>query len=536
MSPMPAETLSYLQFAGPPVIGAFIGYFTNKVAIKMLFRPLEKKRLLGIPIPMTPGVIPSKRHQLADNMGEVVGDHLLTSKEIGKALQEPKFQKHLEQMIMGRGRVIMQRALPSLPELLPEKFRMYFDTWARVVIHQVSQEVINYLHSDTFETLLTAAIENKADSFLGAEFDEIAPLDERQKIYTFIENQMAKMLASPVMAQWLDDYIYLQLYTIVEENKSINDIVPESLLQFLEENIEKQTPLFLEKLAGILSDPEVRERIVQGACQGVEKFIDSLGPMAGMVHGFINMEMVDEKVREYLEEKEGDITAWLSSSTMQEKTIAILRERFRSFCSKPISELLKSDSGETLRKLSSQFSSQVHQLFANPEFAKAITAMVQENIETHLESGGLTCGQLLNQVVGQDLVAKGKGKLATEAIKLLRSEQTTILLRAMVAKLIDDLSRKPIGKLSNFLPPDIQKTIYSSIRSIVSAMLEREVPGLVRNLDIKRIVADKLNSLDLLRLEGLLLSIMEEQFKYINLFGALLGFLIGCINLLLLNI
>ena len=31
------------------------------------------------------------------------------------------------------------------------------------------------------------------------------------------------------------------------------------------------------------------------------------------------------------------------------------------------------------------------------------------------------------------------------------------------------------------------------------------------------------------------LSIMEEQFKYINLFGALLGFCIGLINLVLLQ-
>jgi uncharacterized membrane protein YheB (UPF0754 family) len=45
-------------------------------------------------------------------------------------------------------------------------------------------------------------------------------------------------------------------------------------------------------------------------------------------------------------------------------------------------------------------------------------------------------------------------------------------------------------------------------------------------------VTEKVDSLDLLRLEGLLLSIMEEQFKYINLFGALLGFLIGFLNLL----
>jgi uncharacterized membrane protein YheB (UPF0754 family) len=66
---------------------------------------------------------------------------------------------------------------------------------------------------------------------------------------------------------------------------------------------------------------------------------------------------------------------------------------------------------------------------------------------------------------------------------------------------------------------------------MASGMLEIEVPGLVQSLNIKKIVTEKVNSLDILKLEGLLLSIMEEQFKYINLFGALLGFLIGCGNI-----
>ena len=64
----------------------------------------------------------------------------------------------------------------------------------------------------------------------------------------------------------------------------------------------------------------------------------------------------------------------------------------------------------------------------------------------------------------------------------------------------------------------------------------REVPSLVDSLEIRQIVTEKVDSLDLLRLERLLMSIMEEQFKYINLFGGLLGFLIGLANLLLLQL
>ena len=67
-----AESAPYLVYLAPPLVGAFIGYLTNRVAIRMLFRPLKAWHLGGIKIPMTPGVIPSKRHQLADNIGTII--------------------------------------------------------------------------------------------------------------------------------------------------------------------------------------------------------------------------------------------------------------------------------------------------------------------------------------------------------------------------------------------------------------------------------------------------------------------------------
>ena len=68
----------------------------------------------------------------------------------------------------------------------------------------------------------------------------------------------------------------------------------------------------------------------------------------------------------------------------------------------------------------------------------------------------------------------------------------------------------------------------------LSRKLETDLAAL--SLQLAQEDGGKVDSLDLLRLERLLLSIMEEQFKYINLFGALLGFLIGLANLFLLQL
>ena len=47
-----------LLFCVPPLVGALIGFITNVLAIKMLFRPLRPHYLFGLRIPFTPGILP----------------------------------------------------------------------------------------------------------------------------------------------------------------------------------------------------------------------------------------------------------------------------------------------------------------------------------------------------------------------------------------------------------------------------------------------------------------------------------------------
>jgi uncharacterized membrane protein YheB (UPF0754 family) len=137
----------------------------------------------------------------------------------------------------------------------------------------------------------------------------------------------------------------------------------------------------------------------------------------------------------------------------------------------------------------------------------------------------------LNDLFDRKGVDKFRTWIREEGIVLFRSKETVFAIDSMIETMIQGLLARPVGRLSNLLPAGVRDGMYISLRKMASAMLATEVPGLVHSLNIRAIVAEKVDSLDLLRLERLLLSIMEEQFKYINLFGAILGFLIGCCNL-----
>ena len=69
-----------------PVVGALIGYSTNLLAIRMLFRPFRPVYLFGIRLPFTPGLIPKEKARLAKKMAEAVGGHIITPEVLTRDL------------------------------------------------------------------------------------------------------------------------------------------------------------------------------------------------------------------------------------------------------------------------------------------------------------------------------------------------------------------------------------------------------------------------------------------------------------------
>lgn len=504
---------------------------TNRVAIRMLFRPLKAWRVAGIRIPMTPGVIPSKRHELAENMGEVVGDHLLTSKEVGKGLQEQSFQTHLHRLISTRVENVLQKDLGPISSIIPSKFHAYLDIGSKAVTYQIKGQLRSFIKSGKFENIITNSIDQRLEIFLQRELGTIITGEKREVGYRFIEHNLGRMFKSRAMEEWVEDFVQQKVYFVLQQEKSLADLLPVSLQELLLETIEKQIPALMTKLATIVSEDEVRDKVVSGACLGVEKFIDSLGSMADMVRGFLRIEMVEEKVREYLIEKNDDIVAWLQSDKVHDKVVEVLRERSGHFINKPLVHWVRDKDENVVEDFCAQSSKQILLLLREPQVAAMMSSMVKSNLENHIHSGSIEIGVLLESLFGEENKEAGGVWIKNEIGSLLQSNATLDTIDSLVDSLAASVLNKKVGRLNALVPAGIKDGIAVSLQKMASGMLASEVPGLVQTLNIRKIVTEKINSLDLLRLERLLLSIMEEQFKYINLFGALLGFLIGCLNI-----
>lgn len=74
--------MNVINIIAGPLVGAVIGYFTNYIAVKMLFRPLYPVKIAGHTLPFTPGIIPRRKDAMAKAVGKAVGENLLTQKDL----------------------------------------------------------------------------------------------------------------------------------------------------------------------------------------------------------------------------------------------------------------------------------------------------------------------------------------------------------------------------------------------------------------------------------------------------------------------
>jgi uncharacterized membrane protein YheB (UPF0754 family) len=81
-----------------PVISAFIGWFTNWIAIKMLFHPREPRKVLGITLH---GIFPKRQMVFAEKLGKLVSRELLSFDDIRDKITNPENLKKLMPLIEG---------------------------------------------------------------------------------------------------------------------------------------------------------------------------------------------------------------------------------------------------------------------------------------------------------------------------------------------------------------------------------------------------------------------------------------------------
>ncbi|QHE51324.1 DUF445 family protein [Pontibacillus sp. HMF3514] len=182
-------------------VGALIGGVTNSLAIKMLFRPFTAKYVGKIKVPFTPGLIPKRRQELADQLGKMVVEHLLTPEGLRKKLHDDAFQN---QMVGWAQQEVssMLKSDRSLKEWMSEldisidrdQIHKSVYSFAHERYHQMMknqrQKSIRTLIGPNWDHKGKEAMEQVSEYVLHNLEEYISSYEGRQKITNMIENYL----------------------------------------------------------------------------------------------------------------------------------------------------------------------------------------------------------------------------------------------------------------------------------------------------------------------------------------------------------
>lgn len=105
-----------------PVISAFIGWFTNWIAVKMLFHPRNPVKVLGYTVQ---GIFPKRQEQFAQKLGKLVSEELLSFSDIEQKITKPENLKkvlpQLETHIDHFLRVKLSETMPMISMFIGDK-------------------------------------------------------------------------------------------------------------------------------------------------------------------------------------------------------------------------------------------------------------------------------------------------------------------------------------------------------------------------------------------------------------------------------
>ncbi len=282
-----------------PILGALIGYGTNWIAIKMLFRPSKPIKIGRFTMPFTPGIIPKRKEKLAKAIGQMVGDNLFTRNDI----QEVFLTGKMEEEIIN-GILVSFRSEKSLKSILAnyvdeeyylqvrENLKLLVSKKVKnallqakvgtIVAKEGGQIIRKKVNSSMLKMFVTDGLIDSIVNPMGEEIEKYIGEHGQERIIPMVEQEMnclencsVKDLMHDLDENRLEDGVrclyqnfVLQYVPILLEKLDISKIV--------EEKVERMDVLDLEKLLLTVMKKEL------GA-------IVNLGALIGLVLGTLNI-------------------------------------------------------------------------------------------------------------------------------------------------------------------------------------------------------------------------------------------------------
>ncbi len=497
----------------PPAAGALIGYVTNAIAIKMLFRPLEEKRLFGIRVPFTPGILPRERTRLSENIGKMVARELLTEEIVRKRISADDFRASVQAAVSSYTEQFLSKPLSSF--LAP--------SGSSDLSLAAGSMVSRFLSSDAFSTLAAAIVRSSLEGL--AAKSPLALLGENAEArINSLCSAACTALASAETEAAVLGVTRSGTAELVSKGVTLSSVLGPDAAVGGGKIADALYPTLVEALLRFLNTKETRSDLESKGRLFVRDVIMELNVFQRL---FLSAGQYDRTIEERMPAIVSDLIQRISDVAQEKDT----RQRLVSAVERALENLFSLPIGEAASA-------------AMVDPADLAAALVKRLFGALLSDDGRSrVTELLTQFVANSkdkplrAILEGSLGLSTDRIIDSIGDAVSSMARSVRPESVGSTVNRFLssrGDQSAAQLFGIQGEEKTRIDELLAGKLiqvvDEKVPTMLATLDIKRIVQERVDALAMEDVERIVLDVMADQFKWINVFGGILGALIGILQ------
>lgn len=504
----------------PILVGAVIGYVTNDIAIKMLFRPLAEKRVLGLRVPFTPGILPKNRHKLAESLGNTVARELLNEDVLRQRFRAPDFRKSIRDQVEAFFSALLDTKLGALS----------FEPGSRIYDRLesfLSGLLGNLSRSAGFERGLGKILNGILDGIGSIRLDALLSgrdsLDLSRSIVAFLSSEGSRRSMRQKISGAMDDW--------ASGDKSLSEIIPADLGGLAERLVKAVYPEAFRIVLQFLRTPDMKRELAENGRVIVTDILKRLNTMQRFL---VAVAQYDKSIMADMDKTIAEILSALERVGSKRETSELLARQVAGVLNEWVSlkpaELEKRVPEYRERVLAGidGFSRAAAEEQGRERIAVALAGAIDGN-------RGKTLKELARESVGlrQDKVAA----ILSDALggflgRERASENLAGGIAEFIAAFLSGHGEESLAQVLN-LSPRLRADILELASGKAVDLIESKTNEILKTVKVKEIVVEKIDSLDMLDVEKIVLDVMKEQFTWINVFGAILGGVIGLVQALI---
>lgn len=453
-----------------PFVTGIVGYLTNKLAIKMLFRPFKPKwYTLG-----WQGIVPRTRPILANKIAAIVSNKLLSHDDMLKVISKEEFYNYIKNEI--------QLKLDNIND----------------------NDIKNILKNINFKEIVT----NNSDFIDKVGYDLVDTLLKKKVTEIININTLPEKISNfsvPMVANTLSSEITTYINNTINSGKNLENIMPQSILSKKEDIAEYITNIALQLIKSSGNSDRIKEVAAEKIVSLKDSFFGGNGSDI-LKMGLINMFLNNETIADITKKELPKILEDIANNDEVKKSIKdnIIKE-IDTFLSKKLDDLFNNN-------IINEVNGEIYTKISSNEFKDKLNKSIQNTLSFFVST--------LSFMTIKDIL-----KLLS-----INLENSFNLSKILISFNNNELENKIYSYISTYINNNSEKLSIKLTDNFTSS-LKTNLPKILHQINIGKTVEDKINNLSLKEVEEMLFSFMKIHFKWINILGFVIGFIIGCIQL-----